>query len=67
LKVLHKLQEDVNRRTEAYAKEHPDPKRVDDKAKAELQAIVRDQQDVAELLEQLRSGGEPDAAEGEKP
>ncbi len=66
LKVLHKLQEDVNRRTEVFVKGHPDPKAVDDKAKAELEAIRRDQQDVAELLEQLRGGGEPAAAEGDK-
>jgi hypothetical protein len=67
LKVLRKLQEDINNRTEEFAKGHPDPKNLDDKAKAELEGIRRDQQDVAELLEKLRGGGEPNAAEGDKP
>ncbi len=68
LKMLRKLQEDVNRRTEAFAKEHPDTKNIDDRTKAELDGIVNDQKDVAELLESLQSTGEPDAAEeGKKP
>lgn len=67
LKVLRKLQEDVNKRTEEFAKGHPDRNNLDDRAKADLEGIRRDQQDVAELLDQLRGGGEPNAAEGEKP
>jgi hypothetical protein len=64
LKMLRKLQEDVNHRTEEFAKTHPDRQNLDDKAKADLEGIRRDQQDVAELLEQLHGGGEPNAAEG---
>ena len=41
LKMLRKLQEDVNRCTEAFVKEHPDSKKVDDKAKAELERHCR--------------------------
>jgi hypothetical protein len=67
LKVLRKLQEDVNHRTEAFARDHADPKTIDDKAKAELKEILSDQKDVAELLEQLRGGNEPNAVEGAKP
>jgi hypothetical protein len=67
LKVLQKMQEDVNRRSEAFAKEHPDANKIDDAAKAQLQSIAADQKDVAELLEQLRSGAEPDAPGGDNP
>jgi hypothetical protein len=67
LKVLKKMQEDVNRRSEVFARDHPDPKKIDDAAKAQLQSITNDQKDVAELLEQLRGGAEPDAVDGDKP
>jgi hypothetical protein len=67
LKVLKKMQEDVNRRSEAFARDHPDPRKIDEAAKAQLQSIASDQKDVAELLEQLRSGGEPDAPGGDNP
>src|SRR5262249_54772669 len=67
LKVRGKLKEEANKRTEEFAKAPPDRKDLDDRAKAELEGIRRDQQDVAELLEQLRGGGEPNAAEGDKP
>ncbi len=67
LKLLRDLQKDINQRTEAFKKQHPDLKKLEDKDKAELQAIRKDQQDVAELIDELnRPAGEPGAAEGEK-
>jgi hypothetical protein len=67
LKVLRKMQEEVNQRTKTFGEEHPGGKDLDDKAKVELQSIQIDQKDVAELLEQLRSGAQPEQAEGNKP
>jgi hypothetical protein len=67
LKLLRDLQKDINERTETFKKEHPDPKNLQDKDRAELQAIRKDQQDVAELIDELtRPAGEPGAAEGDK-
>jgi hypothetical protein len=67
LKLLRDLQKDVNDRTEVFKKEHPDPKNWKDKDRAELQAIRKDQQDVAELIDELtRPAGEPGGAEGDK-
>jgi hypothetical protein len=67
LKLLRDLQKDINQRTETFKKEHPDPKKFQDKDRAELQAIRKDQQDVAELIDELtRPAGEPGAAEGDK-
>jgi hypothetical protein len=67
LKLLRDLQKDVNDRTETFKKEHPDPKNWKDKDRAELQAIRKDQQDVAELIDELtRPAGELGGAEGDK-
>jgi hypothetical protein len=68
LKVLRKMQQDINRRTESFARDHQDPEKIDDAAKSQLQAIMTDQKDVSELLEQLRGGAEPESApEGGRP
>jgi hypothetical protein len=64
LKLLRTLQAEVNQRTEDFAQKHPDLKKLDDKAKAELQSIRRDQAEVGELLEELNH---PPAPEGDKP
>jgi len=67
LKLLRDLQKDINQRTETFKKEHPDPKKLEEKDKAELRSIRNDQQDVAELIDELtRPAGEPDAGEGDK-
>ncbi len=67
LKLLRDLQKDINQRTEAFKKEHPDPKNLQEKDRAELQAIRKDQQDVAELIDELtRPAGEPGGAEGDQ-
>ncbi len=67
LKLLRDLQKDINQRTETFKKQHPDPKNLEEKDKAELQSIRGDQQDVAELIDELsRPAGEPGAVEGDK-
>lgn len=64
LKLLRELQVEVNRRTEEFRARHPDLTRLDDKARAELLEIRKEQQELAELLEDYIGPGEP---EGEKP
>lgn len=53
LKLLRALQEEVNQRTEAFAKQHPDVGKLTLPEKAELDRIHDDQRAVAELLDQL--------------
>jgi hypothetical protein len=67
LKLLRDLQKDINQRTETFRKEHPDVKNLPDKNRSELEAIRKDQQDVAELIDELnRPADEPGDAQGEK-
>lgn len=67
LKLLRDLQKDINQRTESFKKEHPDPKKISDKDRTALESIRKDQQDVAELIDELnRPAGEAGDAEGEK-
>jgi hypothetical protein len=65
LKLLRAMQEDVNKRTEAFRKAHPDLDNLTEKEKTELATIRRDQQDIAGLLEELR-GDNPGGPEGDK-
>jgi hypothetical protein len=62
LKMLRSMQKEVNERTEAFRKKHPNPERLLPKEKAELQEIRREQKEVADLLERLTQppGEEPD-------
>jgi hypothetical protein len=61
LKLLKALQTEVYERTEAFRKKHPDPTKLTAKEKAELAEIVREQKEVADLLDQLsRPPGEGD-------
>ena len=53
LKLLRSMQKEVNERTEAFKKAHPDLTKLGPKDKAELQEIRREQKEVADLLEQL--------------
>jgi hypothetical protein len=64
LKLLRQMQVDVNKHTEEFRKVHPDLTKLDDKAKAELRKIRREQQEVAELLDELL---DPDEGGGDKP
>jgi hypothetical protein len=67
LKLLRDLQKDINQRTENFRKEHPSQKRLAEKDRAVLESIRKDQQDVAELIDELnRPAGEAGDAEGDK-
>jgi hypothetical protein len=62
------MQQDVNKRTEEFTKQHPDAAKWTDKEKAFLQALRRDQQEVADLIEEMnRPGDDPGEPEGDKP
>jgi hypothetical protein len=64
--MLRQMQADVNKRTEAFKKKHPDAAKLTDMDRDELQGLQRDQKDVSELLDELnRPAGEPAAKEGE--
>jgi hypothetical protein len=63
LKLLRTMQQDVNQRTDAFSKQHPDPKKLTDQEKKELQGLSNEQQEVADLLEKMTSAEEP---EGDK-
>jgi hypothetical protein len=62
-KLLRALQAEINRRTEEFARQHPDVRKLTQKEQAELKAIRRDQQEVADLLDELtqppEEGGMP--------
>jgi hypothetical protein len=62
--MLRQMQAEVNKRTEDFRKDHPDPAKLDEKARAQLQGLRKAQQEVAELLEELI---EPDDGGGDKP
>jgi hypothetical protein len=65
LKLLRTMQAEINQRTEEFTRQHPDLARLSEKDKTELQSIRHDQQEVADLLEELtRPEGEP---QGDKP
>jgi hypothetical protein len=65
LKVLRTMQKEVNDRTAALQKDHPDPSKYGAKEIGELQDIQKEQQDVMDLLEEFRHPPEPDG-KGEK-
>ncbi len=67
LKLLRDLQKDINERTETFKKQHLDLKNLPEKDRAVLESIRKDQQDVAELINELnRPAGEAGEPEGEK-
>ncbi len=66
LKVLRTMQKDVNDRTAALQKDHPNPSKYGDQEKGELQDIRKEQQDVMDLLEEFRHPPEGDGAGAKK-
>jgi hypothetical protein len=64
LKLLRSLQQDVNKRTEEFARQHPDVKKLTDAEKKQLAEIRREQADISDLLDKLTPRAEP---EGGKP
>lgn len=66
-KLLRDMQTEINKRTEDFRKNHPDPDRLGEKDKAELQSLQKEQRDVAELLDELNrspADGDPGAGNG---
>jgi len=63
LKLLRTMQADVNERTEAFSRDHLDLKNLTEPEKTQLQELHREQQEIADLLEELTnsvdSNGEP--------
>jgi hypothetical protein len=66
LKLLRSLQADVTERTEIFHRAHPNVDRLSDAEKVEMQALRRDQKEVADLLDEFTSTDAPDG-EGDKP
>ncbi|MFN4260219.1 MAG: hypothetical protein ACK4RK_13060, partial [Gemmataceae bacterium] len=64
LKLLKAMQEEIHQRTEKLAQAHPDLSKLTPEAVKELEAIRKDQEEVAELFEHINSANEP---EGEQP
>jgi hypothetical protein len=59
------MQSEINQKTEDFARQHPDSAKLTDKQKAELQAIRKEQKEVADLLDEIAEP--PDEGEGGKP
>jgi hypothetical protein len=53
LKVLRSLQQEVNERTTAFDKEHPDRNKLTNKDEQALQALGQEQLEIADLFQQL--------------
>lgn len=64
LRALRMLQAEVNERTEKFAKEHPDPAKLNEADQAELDALAKLQRDIAVLIQELPPASGP---EGEQP
>lgn len=62
-KLLRAMQAEVNQRTEEFSRQHPDSKKLTEADQAELQTLRRDQQEVADLLDEINKP----VPEGEKP
>jgi hypothetical protein len=67
LKLLRAMQNEVNARTEAFQKAHPDPAKLGPKQQAELQDIRREQKEVGDLLALLTRTADDDPDEKPMP
>lgn len=65
LKLLRQMQAELNARTEEFRRKHPDLDKFDDKDRDALQNLRRQQQEIAELLEEMTEPAKP--KEGDKP
>jgi hypothetical protein len=52
-KLLRTIQSEINKRTEEFARQHPDTTKLTEKDQAELQAIQKEQEEVRGLLDGL--------------
>jgi hypothetical protein len=64
-KLLKAMQSEINQKTEDFARQHPNTAKLAEKEKAELQAIRKEQKEVADLLDEIAQP--PDEGEGGKP
>jgi hypothetical protein len=64
LRLLRLMQKDLNDRTDAFKKKHPDPAKLGAREKAELGGLQKEQKEIADLLEELlrpaEDRGEPE-------
>ena len=67
MKLLRAMQQEINARTEAFRKVHPDPAKLGPKEKSELDDIRREQKEVGDLLKLLTRPAGDDPEDGEKP
>lgn len=68
LKALRALQKEVNERTESFGRDHPDVGKLTPAEQRELLGIRKDQQDVADLLDEVTApADEPEERPAEKP
>src|SRR5205807_4355843 len=65
LKLLRAMQAEVNERTTDFAKKHPDERKLTDAEKKELQAIQREQREVAGLVEEYSGQAAPNDGDKE--
>ena len=52
-KLLRTIQSEINKRTEEFARQHPDTTKLTEKDQAELQAIQKEQEEVRGLLDEI--------------
>jgi len=57
------LQQEINERTQAFAKEHPKSKELTTQQQAELKGLHQEQQEIRDLFQELTA---PVEAQGEK-
>ncbi len=72
LKVLRALQEELNRNTAEFAKNHPDADKLTDEEKAELKDLEQAQREIADLFGKVsklfdKQGGAPGAPPPDEP
>jgi hypothetical protein len=53
LKVLRSLQQEINERTETFGKQHPNPAKLSDGEKRELDSLSKEQKELSELLDEV--------------
>jgi hypothetical protein len=58
LKALRALQQEINDRTRAFDKEHPDRAKLTKREEDDLQAIRQEQGEIADLFQQLSAPAE---------
>jgi len=63
LQILRTLQQEINERTQAFAKEHPKSKELTTQQQAELKGLHQEQQEIRDLFQELTA---PVEAQGEK-